>query len=76
MLMVQAHAWAERVAPRMKKQNTTNVEPEDGLPSPEQLEEKIRQRAHELYELRGREHGHDLDDWLEAESELTATCAK
>jgi hypothetical protein len=60
----------------MKKQHTTNVESEGGLPSAEQLEEKIRQRAHELYELRGREHGHDLDDWLEAESELTATFAK
>jgi hypothetical protein len=28
---------------------------------------KIRQRAHELYEARGREEGHDLEDWLQAE---------
>ncbi len=76
MLMVEAYAWAESVALRMKKQHTTNVESEGGLPSAEQLEEKIRQRAHELCELRGWEHGHDLDDWLEAESELTATFAK
>ena len=27
-------------------------------------------RAYELYEKRGREHGHDLDDWLQAEREL------
>ncbi len=60
----------------MKKQHTTNVGSERELPSAEQIEEKIRQRAHELYELRGREHGRDLDDWLEAESELTATCTK
>src|ERR1035441_402026 len=33
------------------------------------LFERIRQRAYELYEKRGREHGHDLDDWLKAEEE-------
>lgn len=27
-------------------------------------------RAYELYQLRGGEHGHDLDDWLQAEREL------
>jgi len=30
----------------------------------------IARRAYELYEARGREHGHDLDDWLQAEREL------
>jgi len=29
----------------------------------------IRQRAFELYEARGRESGHELDDWLTAERE-------
>jgi hypothetical protein len=33
------------------------------------LYEQIQQRAHELYEKRGRKHGHDLDDWLKAEVE-------
>jgi Protein of unknown function (DUF2934) len=32
----------------------------------------IAERAHELYLLRGCEHGHDLDDWLTAESEVAA----
>jgi hypothetical protein len=36
------------------------------------LEEKIRLRAYTLYEERGREDGHDVDDWLRAEAELTA----
>ncbi len=40
------------------------------------LEEQIRRRAHELYEERGREDGHDLDDWLRAEAEITAENAK
>ena len=35
------------------------------------LTEQIRQRAYELYELRGRADGHELDDWLLAESQLT-----
>ena len=30
----------------------------------------IARRAYELYEKRGREHGHDLDDWLQAERDL------
>lgn len=31
----------------------------------------IRLYAYSLYEQRGGEHGHDLDDWLRAEGELT-----
>ena len=34
------------------------------------LEEQICRRAHEMYEQRGREEGHALDDWLQAESEI------
>jgi len=40
------------------------------------LEEEIRRRAYALYEQRGREDGHDLDDWLHAEAELTAQAMK
>ena len=39
--------------------------------SQEQLE-RIRQRAYELYEARGREVGHEIDDWLQAEAEIEA----
>ncbi len=35
-------------------------------------EEQIRGRAYELYEHRGRENGHDLDDWLRAEAEINS----
>ena len=38
--------------------------------SPVDIQEQVRRRAFELYEQRGREDGHDLDDWLQAESEL------
>ena len=37
----------------------------------EKREEEIRDRAYELYEERGREHGHDMEDWLRAEAEIT-----
>ncbi len=40
------------------------------------LEEQIRHRAYTLYEERGREDGHDFDDWLRAEAELTAKAVK
>jgi HSP20 family molecular chaperone IbpA len=30
----------------------------------------VARRAYELYESRGRENGHDLEDWCRAESEL------
>jgi hypothetical protein len=33
---------------------------------------EIRRRAYELYEQRGKEDGRDVDDWLQAESELIA----
>ncbi len=33
-------------------------------------EEEIRRRAHELYEERGREPGHEHEDWAQAEREL------
>ena len=32
-------------------------------------QEEIRRRAYELYEQRGRDDGHELDDWLQAESQ-------
>ena len=54
----------------MKPRSTSDptlTEPE--LRTPE-LEEKIRARAYDVYEQRGRIDGHELDDWLQAEAEL------
>jgi len=36
----------------------------------ELTEEIIRVRAYHLFEQRGYEHGHDLEDWLQAEAEI------
>ena len=40
------------------------------------LEEEIRRRAFELYEERGREHGHDIDDWVRAKAEVTGSAVE
>ena len=40
------------------------------------IQDQIRRRAYELYEQRGRVDGHELDDWLQAEAEVTQKKAK
>ncbi len=54
----------------MNKQQPTALKRTEPVQSPEQFQEKVRQRAYELYELHGRQDGSDLDDWLAAESEI------
>ena len=53
----------------MKPARSTAGAPNSGSRTPE-LEDQIRRRAYELYEARGREDGHDFDDWLQAETEI------
>jgi len=52
------------------------IDPTSKLPTsvtdPGEVEIKIRERAYALYEARGREDGHDLEDWLRAEEEIKA----
>ena len=45
--------------------------PPTAINEPQELEHQIRERAYELYEARGREHGHDEEDWLRAKEEIT-----
>jgi len=44
--------------------------PADLNPKVQEVQLAIARRAHELFEARGREHGHDLEDWFRAQSEL------
>jgi len=39
-------------------------------------EQEIRRRAYTLYEERGHEDGHDVDDWLRAEADINAAVQK
>jgi hypothetical protein len=50
----------------MKADSRTN---RTAIPEPAS-EEDIRQRAYELFEARGGEEGHELEDWLRAEEEI------
>jgi hypothetical protein len=50
-----------------KKSPTSVTSEPQGL----ELEDQIRHRAYELYEARGREDGHELEDWFRAKEELT-----
>jgi hypothetical protein len=42
------------------------------LQNDNEIREKIALRAYELYEDRGGQHGRDIDDWLEAETDVLA----
>ena len=55
----------------MKKPNTTAVETIQPADSGQDVQEQIRMRAFELYEQRGKQEGFDLEDWLQAEEEIT-----
>jgi Protein of unknown function (DUF2934) len=44
--------------------------PTQKLLTPEDLHQQIMRRAYELYEQRGKVHGFDIDDWLQAEAEI------
>lgn len=41
-----------------------------------ELERQISVRAYELYEARGREDGHEQEDWLRAEEEIKGRKAR
>ena len=51
--------------PPKKPPATVTSEPQDF-----ELEHQIRLRAYELYEARGREDGHELEDWFRAKEEI------
>jgi hypothetical protein len=54
----------------MKPQMPTLPTETRATESPVDIQGQVRRRAFELYEQHGREDGHDLEDWLQAESEL------
>jgi len=56
--------------PMIAEKPVAQLAPAAGSVPSAQREEQIRQRAYQLYEQRGCEHGHDVEDWLMAEREL------
>ena len=51
--------------------NPPKKPPATAASEPQELEHQIRLRAYELYEARGREDGHELEDWFRAKEEIT-----
>lgn len=59
----------------MKTDSRTKAEA--AVIAPTSVEEKIRERAYELFEARDKkEEGHELEDWLRAEAEIKAETKK
>ena len=48
------------------EQDARNVVTDD------EIREKVALRAYELYQDRGGQHGRDVDDWLQAETDVLA----
>lgn len=57
----------------------TSPSPSSSITRPEstpEVLERIRIRAYELFEQRGRHEGHELEDWLRAEAEVLQQTTK
>jgi hypothetical protein len=61
--VVMTEVISVETKPHVKRSDVSNVLP---------LEERIRLRARELYVGRGNQSGSEMDDWLQAEEELSA----
>ncbi len=58
---------------QMSKHKTVQKPSSDGNQQhDEQFYVMVAEKAYELFERRGWEHGHDVDDWLEAERMVMA----
>ena len=57
-------------------ENPPKKSPATVTSEPHELEHQIRLRAQELYEARGREDGHELEDWFRAKEEITSKKVK
>jgi len=61
------------------KTRRTSPTPQGSITQPEstpELLERIRIRAYELFEERGRHEGHEVEDWLQAEAEVLQQTTK
>lgn len=52
----------------LRSPQVTPVRSRQPIELPDGMWERIAQRAFELWEERGRREGHDLEDWLDAET--------
>ena len=62
-----------RMKPDRRRMGIGRVNPDRRRTDRVVADSDVERRAYELYLERGGEHGHDLDDWLQAERELRDT---
>jgi hypothetical protein len=55
---------------RSREAESTNRAASSGVPQQSVSSADVERRAYQIYCERGREHGHDVEDWLQAEREL------
>ena len=60
----------QALQPAPETSNPTFVEFEKLFEQMKEFTQSIAHRAYDFFEVRGREFGHDLEDWFRAESEL------
>lgn len=70
---VKAKPAAEKTtAPKtVRARKSDDVQTMQSMPARTPAREDIAARAYERFAERGYQHGHDVDDWLHAERELT-----
>lgn len=69
------------MSPRAERQQTRKeaiplklASVEELLRLKQELHDLIARRAYEIFEKRGKHHGRNVDDWLQAESEIQHSC--
>jgi Protein of unknown function (DUF2934) len=71
------NVFCKRITPKMRLNEENKIMKPDSRNKPvapvepPRIKKEIRKRAYELFEARGREEGHDLEDWFRAEKEIT-----
>lgn len=65
----------QEATPKRRVARSAGAGPRAGEAAPagcaSERDEMIRQTAYALYEARNREAGHELDDWLQAEAQVS-----
>jgi hypothetical protein len=62
--------FSMRTASKEVEMKRPERETKEPVPRTPEMEDAIRKRAYELFELRGRADGFDVDDWTQAEAEM------
>jgi len=69
-IILRSKRGNNKTTPMKKTTNHKNAAPVFQVNENVSLEEQIAQRAHELWQQRGGEHGNDLTDWFRAQREI------